>query len=371
MSPLAQRLNRCPKVHGVMLTLGMVALVLLSSLTAFAQGNVGRISGGITDQTGGSITGATVSVIDVARGITRTLTTDNAGQYSAPNLLPGTYRIRAEAKGFKSVERTNVELLVGGDIRIDVVLPAGQVNEVVEVQGEVPLLDTTSATLGGTISNQTINELPLNGRDYQKLLTLRPGVMIYPGGGGWTQSANGVRPESNAYVVDGLTDDEPFSALSVINAPGLVGDAVTVIPLDAIQEFNTQINAKAEYGWKPGAIITVGLKSGTNSLHGTAYAFGRSDSFDARNYFNPAPQAKMPLEFEQFQGSDALRHRERVRRVFFEEAVFILRTAIEDDADVGVARGPKVFEQRLSGLLCEGSGSITEQIQTVTERAAP
>jgi outer membrane receptor protein involved in Fe transport len=274
--------------------------VFLLSLPVFAQGNAGRILGSVTDQTGAAVAGATVTVTDLQRGITRTLTTEESGQYFAPNLLPGAYKVRAEAKGFKSIERGNIQLEVGNDVRIDLVLPTGEISEVVQVMDEVPLVDTTSAILGGTIDNQTINDLPLNGRDYQKLLTLRPGVMIYPGGGGWDQSANGVRPESNAYIVDGMTNDEPFSALSVINAPGLTGDAVTTIPIDAIQEFNTQINPRAEYGWKPGVIVTVGLKSGTNAIHGTAYAFGRSDSFDARNYFNPPPQPKTPLDFQQF-----------------------------------------------------------------------
>jgi hypothetical protein len=280
--------------------LGAGLCIPLLSLSMFAQGNAGRILGSVTDQTGAAVVGATVAVTDLQRGITRSLTTDEAGQYFAPNLLPGAYKVRAEARGFKSIERLNIGLEVGNDVRIDLVLPAGEISEVVQVSEAVPLVDTTSAILGGTIDNQTINDLPLNGRDYQKLLTLRPGVMIYPGGGGWDQSANGVRPESNAYIVDGMTNDEPFSALSVINAPGLVGDAVTVIPIDAIQEFNTQINPKAEYGWKPGVTITVGLKSGTNSIHGTAYAFGRSDSFDARNYFNPVSQPKVPLDFKQF-----------------------------------------------------------------------
>ena len=287
-------------VRNAILVLGPIICVFLLSLPVFAQGNAGRILGSVTDQTGAAVVDATVIVTDVQRGITRSLTTDQAGEYSAPNLLPGAYKVRAEAKGFKSIERLNIGLQVGNDVRIDLVLPAGEISEVVQVMEEVPLVDTTSAILGGTIDNRTINDLPLNGRDYQKLLTLRPGVMIYPGGGGWDQSANGIRPESNAYIVDGMTDDEPFSALSVINAPGLTGDAVTVIPIDAIQEFNTQMNPKAEYGWKPGVTVTVGLKSGTNTIHGTAYAFGRSDSFDARNYFNPAPQPKVPLDFQQF-----------------------------------------------------------------------
>ena len=113
--------------------------------------------------------------------------------------------------------------------------------------------------------------------------------MFYPGGGGWTQSTNGSRPEDNGYIVDGLTNDHPLTALTVINGAGVEGDAATILPIDAIQEFNVIENPPAQYGWKPGAIVNVGLKSGTNNLHGTAYAFGRSDAFDARNYFNAAP----------------------------------------------------------------------------------
>jgi hypothetical protein len=164
-------------------------------------------------------------------------------------------------------------------------------------------VDTTSTTLGGTISNEIINDLPLNGRNYQNLLTLRPGTMIYPGGGPWTQSTNGIRPEDTSYIVDGVTNDEAFMGLSVTNAAAVLGDAATLIPIDAIQEFNTQVNPKAEYGWKPGAITSVGLKSGTNQIHGSAYAFGRSDSFDARDYFNPVGAPKQPLELEQFGGT--------------------------------------------------------------------
>src|SRR6202007_852652 len=171
---------------------------------------------------------------------------------------------------------------------------------------QVPMVDTTSTTLGGTISNEIINDLPLNGRNYQNLISLRPGTSIYPGGGPWTQTTNGIRPEDTSYIVDRITNDEAFMGFSVTNAAAVLGDAATVIPIDAIQEFNTQVNPKAEFGWKPGAVTSVGLKSGTNEVHGSAYAFGRGDSFDARNYFNPvtnpdgSPRAKTPLELEQF-----------------------------------------------------------------------
>ena len=152
----------------------------------------------------------------------------------------------------------------------------------------MPLVDATGVTLGGTLSNETINDLPLNGRNYQNLLSLRPGVQIYPGGGAWTQSTNGIRPEDQNYMVDGLDNNEAFSGQSIINSPRVAGDAITILPIDAIQEFNVEENPRAEFGWKPGSVVNVSIKSGTNAIHGTAYAFGRTDSWDAKNYFTPA-----------------------------------------------------------------------------------
>src|SRR5580700_7382881 len=278
--------------------------VLLACLPLLAQTYNGRILGVVTDQTGAALAGAQVIITDMQRGVSRTLTTDQAGAYVAPDLSPGVYKIRAEAKGFKSVERLNLELEVAKDVRIDLTLQPGQVSETVIVSGEVPLLDTTSSTLGGTLSNQTINDLPLNGRNYENLLQLRPGVVRYPGGGFSTTSTNGLRAEDNAYVIDGLYNSEPFSGQGIINGAGIAGDSATILPIDAIQEFNLQENPPAEYGWKPGAIVNVGLKSGTNGLHGTAFAFGRDgDVFDARNYFNNVPNAKLPRTLEQYGGS--------------------------------------------------------------------
>ena len=278
-------------------------VILLTCSVAFSQGNSGRILGSVTDQNGGNVVGAAVTITDVQRGITRTLTTGDGGEYVADDLLPGTYKVRAEVKGFKIFERQNILLEVGKDVRIDVVLQPGSVSETVTITEEVPMVDTTSTTLGGTISNEIINDLPLNGRNYQNLISLRPGTSIYPGGGPWTQTTNGIRPEDTSFIVDGITNDEAFMGLSVTNAAAVLGDAATLIPIDAIQEFNTQVNPKAEFGWKPGAITSVGLKSGTNEIHGSAYAFGRSDSFDARNYFNPVGTPKTPVELEQYGGT--------------------------------------------------------------------
>jgi hypothetical protein len=290
-------------------------VVFLLCLPVFGQSNLGSISGSITDKSSGVIANATVTVTDTQRGLSRTLTTDDAGEYVAPNLLPGEYSVRAESKGFARIERQNIRLEVGKSVRVDLTLQPGEQTTTVTVTEELPLVETTNSTLGGTLSNETINDLPLNGRNYQNLVVLRPGSMFYPGGGGWTQSTNGSRPEDNGYIVDGLTNDHPLTALTVINGAGVEGDAATILPIDAIQEFNVIENPPAQYGWKPGAIVNVGLKSGTNNMHGTAYAFGRSDAFDARNYFDaapsngnciifgPAPSAlcnKNPVELEQF-----------------------------------------------------------------------
>jgi hypothetical protein len=275
-------------------------MILLFSVPLFSQANTGRILGVASDQTGRVILGATVTVTDTQRGFSRTLTTDNAGEYVASSLIPGIYTVRVDATAFKTFEHSGIRLEVGKDVRVDLPLQLGLRSEKITVSGDLPILETTSATLGGTLSNQTLNDLPLNGRNYQNLLPLRPGMTIYPGGGAWTQSTDGLRPDDNDYLVDGLTINEPFTGMSLINGGALAGDASTTLPLDAIQEFNTEQNPRAEYGWKPGGIVNVGLKSGVNSLHGTAYAFGRDASWDARNYFNPAPATKYPVVLQQF-----------------------------------------------------------------------
>jgi hypothetical protein len=293
-------------VHQATLATRIVLFIIflsLISLPAAAQSTAGRVLGSVTDQSGASVAGATVVVTDTQRGTSRTVITDASGDYVAPDLAPGTYKIHVEAKGFKSSERPSVTIEVATDVRADFGLQPGNVSETVTVSGELPLLNTTSSTLGGTLSNQEINDLPLNGRNYENLLQLRPGVMRYPGGGFSTTSTDGLRAEDNAYFVEGLFNSEPFSGQGIINGAGIAGDSATILPIDAIQEFNVQENPAAEYGWKPGAVINVGLKSGTNRLHGTAFAFGRDGVMDARNYFNNSPAAKTPRTLEQFGGS--------------------------------------------------------------------
>jgi hypothetical protein len=288
----------------------LIVGVLFICAPLFSQGNLGRITGTITDQSGGVIAGATVTVKDLARGLSRNLTTGDSGEYNAPNLLPGSYAVRAEAKGFKATEQQNILLEVGKEIRVDLSLQPGEVSQTITITEAPPMVETTNATLGGTLSNETINDLPLNGRNYINLLTLRPGMNVYAGGGSFTRSANGTRAEDIGYLMDGLRNDDPLTGSSVLNAAIPAGDSSTSLPIDAIQEFNTEQNPKAEFGWKPGAIVNAGIKSGTNSIHGTAFAFGRDTALDARNFFNhpglpqcPDPCTKAAIGLEQFGAS--------------------------------------------------------------------
>src|ERR1700674_5563569 len=268
--------------QAVQLLGGAIAMFLLC-LPAFSQGSSGRILGTVSDQSGGVVANATVSVIDTERNVSRTLNTDDAGEYNAPNLIPSVYTVRAEAKGFKKIERGGVELGVGKEVRVDLVVHPGAAEQPVTVTESIPLVETTNATLGGTLNNADIIDMPLNGRNYQNLLSLRPGVTTYAGGSPWTQSTNNSRPDESVWMLDGVINVNLYDYRPISGMPSPFTDGATILPVDAIQEFNLMENPKAEYGWKAGAIVNVGVKSGTNQFHVDAYAFGRYQNWDARN----------------------------------------------------------------------------------------
>lgn len=284
------------------LPLLVAAFALLSAhLPLFSQASQSGIQGAVYDQSHAVIAGATVTVIDVARGDQRALTTDSAGQYGAANLIPGMYTIRAEAKGFQTVEQSNVVLEVGQTVRVDLTLTPGEQSQTVTVTSEAPAINTSDAQFGGTVSNDLVNALPLNGRNFQRLLELRPGlVSTTPGAGtGTNQFTNGRKNGDDLYRVEGMASIcNTGTPVSCVNDAYRGGDASSIIPIDAIQEFDTEQNPKAQDGWKEGSFISVGLKSGTNSIHGTAYAFGRDASAtDAANAFT---HTVTPADLEQF-----------------------------------------------------------------------
>ena len=198
--------------------------ILLVSPPAFAQLNYGRIYGAITDQTGGALAGAMVTVIDVDRGISRSLVADETGQFSASSLLPGSYTVRAAANGFKAAEHSGLTVGVGQDVRVDLTLQPGEQTQTVTVTGDVPMVNTTSATLGGTVENATIVQLPLNGRAFQKLLDFSPGMQQVPGGGTPAYNVNGQRGTNITWMLlvpdfkPMLTTDpaiQPYSAFGL------------------------------------------------------------------------------------------------------------------------------------------------------------
>jgi hypothetical protein len=277
----------------------LLGALLLVSFPLYSQGAQGAIQGSVFDQSGAVIAGATVMVIDVARGVARNLVADDAGQYVASSLNPGTYTVRAEFKGFSTQERTGVVVEVGQTIRVDLKLQAGEQTQTITVTGEIPSIDTTDSTLGGTVSNSAILSLPLNGRNFFRLLELRPGVITDPGAQSGASSTNGRRLGADLLVVEGIPQIELTTANTTINGNYKGGgDSSNLLPIDAVQEFNTQQNPKAEFGWRDGSVVSVGVKSGTNSLHGSAYAFGRDASAtDAANFFT---SQVTPATLEQF-----------------------------------------------------------------------
>src|ERR1700733_9011776 len=261
--------------------------LLLFCMPAFSQVNLGRISGNVTDQTGGVVAGATVTITDQDRGTVRSVVTDAAGSYAAPSLIPGQYTVKVEATGFKASELKDVEVTVGGDMRVEVELKAGSQTQPVTVTEALPLINTTSATLGGVLESKEVTDLPVIGRNWLFLMQLSPGVISKPGGGSNANASNGMRTDANNYLFEGIFSGGVRTAGDIVNTNSSTGDGASLLPADAIEEVGVNLQNKAEFGWRPGVAANVTVKSGTNSIHGTAIAQGMDGAVNARNPFTP------------------------------------------------------------------------------------
>jgi hypothetical protein len=273
----------------------LVALVLFSllvSVPARAQVTGATLSGTVTDASGGVIAGAQISIKNTATGVTRELTTDSAGLYSAPNLLAGTYEVRVSAKGFRTSVQSNLTLAVGAQQQLNIPMKVGETSQTIEVTEAAPQIDLTSSTLTGQVESQTVLDLPLNGRDWTSLATLHPGVNLIETQMDYATSArgnrgfgaeltiSGQRTTNNNYRLDGISVNDYANS-----GPGnVIGAALGV---DAIQEFSVLTGGfSAEYGKASGGVLNAITKSGTNAFHGDVYEFIRNSALDSRDYFS-------------------------------------------------------------------------------------
>src|SRR5689334_4768910 len=291
------------KVRLLVAALVAAICVFMDVPQSFTQAVDGRIVGTIHDSQGAVIPGVMVTTKSLETGAERTGLSDESGGFIITNIPAGSYEVSASLAGFQKEVRSGVTLTVGAALRVDFTLKVGAVQEQVQVTGEAPQVDTTTSTMAGLVAETVIRELPLNGRDWLQLAVLQSGVTSVLGplptgpatkGLGAKMSISGGRPNQNVYRVDGLvvndqTNNSPGSALG-----GNMG-------VDAIREFSVLTNTySAEYGRSSGGVINAITKSGTNTLHGTAFYFHRNSALDARNFFDIT---KPPFRRHQFGGS--------------------------------------------------------------------
>ena len=290
--------------------LSCVVAVVLFGIAARGQTFRGTILGTVTDTSGAVVSGAKVAVRNANTGLERITETSADGSYAVPELPLGTYSVSITQSGFQTSLTTGVAVDVASERRVDAALKPGQVSQQVEVSGEsLSQVETTSAELGGTLTSETIANIPVNGRDYTKLIYLNPGVAGSPDqisdspGSFGTFSMNGSRGRSNNFLLDGTDMNDGYRNDPAINEAGVFGDPATILPIDAVAELRVLSNYEAEYGRNSGAVVNIVTKSGTNQWHGAALEYFRSGKMGARNFFNFAPNPKSPFNNNQFGGS--------------------------------------------------------------------
>lgn len=268
----------------VVLTLAL--LLALAGVAGFAQTDTGSIVGTVYDPSGALVVGAQIDVTNTATNVERSFTTNSAGGYAALQLIPGIYSVKATHAGYSTEVRQNITVNVQARAQVDFTLTVGNVQQQVQVSSTTASLETQSAEVGGVLATQTINELPLNGRNYDQLALLEPGVYHNPSSEVANSaegrfSANGNLELQNYFQLDGIDNNT--------GSENLQEQSVQTItpPPDAIQEFALQTRTySAEFGTSAGAVVNVSTKSGTNQFHGDVWDYLRNSSLDANTYFN-------------------------------------------------------------------------------------
>ncbi len=271
-----------------MLALLVTCVVLLGARPLKAQVDAGTILGTVKDVSGASVNGASVEVVNEGTAASLTFTTGADGNYTFTPLRIGSYKVTATAAGFETVVQTKIKVEVGANVVIDFSLKPGQSTQTVEVVATQPVLETQSGAVGQVVDSKSVNDLPLNGRNFTFLAQLGAGVNTPQAdtrgnAGSGAFSANGQRPSLNNYLLDGI--DNNSDTVDFLNGTNFV----VLPPVDAIQEFKVQTtNFSAEFGRSGAAVLNATTKSGTNEFHGDAWEFFRNDKLDAANFFENA-----------------------------------------------------------------------------------
>src|SRR5215472_10827488 len=271
----------------------LVILMLGCASVAGAQTFRGGISGRVLDSTGAVLPGVSLTVTNTATGASRTTTSSGSGDFSFPDLPLGTYTIEASLQGFQTV-KTTVEVTVSRIAAVEVKMGVSTVAETVQVTASAITLDTVSTALSNVIQPKQVQDLPLNGRDFTKMLQLSPGVSAT------STSVNGVRTRGNNYQIDGADNNDAFQNVAAVNQGGVSGIAGTLLPVEAIDQFSVQSGGSAETGRNAGSTVNLVIKSGTNDLHGTTYYFNRNEALAARSPFQSATSPKQVIRNNQF-----------------------------------------------------------------------
>ncbi len=284
----------------------IVVLLALAARAALAQPqSTAAISGKVEDASGTPVMGAIVTVRSVETGATRVVTTDETGSFRALSLPVGPQEVKAEKAGFKAAVRSGINLAVGQEAVVNLKLEVGDVVQQVTVTADAPVVNTTTASVSGLVTEQQVKDLPLNGRSFDNLLTLNPGAINYSAmksagtttSNGSTFSVAGRRTSENLFLLNGV---EYTGSSQLAITPG--GTSGELLGIDAVREFNSLTDTySAEYGKRAGAQVSIVTQSGTDQLHGTVFEFLRNSAVDARNFFDGA--SVPPFKRNQFGGS--------------------------------------------------------------------
>src|SRR5438874_9374244 len=283
----------------------VVLLLAFGTSLIFGQGGTATISGVVRDTSGALVPGVTITVKHIDSGLIRTVMTGETGNYSAPSLPVGPYEITTTMPGFKQAVRLGINLAVGQEAVIDLTLEVGANAETVTVSEEAPLVNATTSSTSGVITEQQVKDLPLNGRSFDQLITLNVGVSNATSNtldsGNWNMfSVSGKRPETNRFIINGI-DWVGGNANGQYITPE--GASRQMLGVEAIREFNVLTDTySAEYGKRAGGQINIVTTSGTNLLHGTAFEYLRNSALDARNFYDQTIGAP-PFKRNQFGGS--------------------------------------------------------------------